>query len=220
MRRFSAVLVAACIAAPAAATTLADGGFEAKGTALPVTSYCYDNQNAGNGMCAASPWVNIASNSGVIRSGSGAWGGVGAAEGSYYGFIQVTGSLGQTFTATGNGTATTTWLDHNRPGYGGLQSYDVWIDHGVTSQLIGNYTSAVGGWMARASSSFALISGQNYRLRFTGLTTSDSTAFIDNVALNVTPSAAVPEPASWAMMIAGFGLVGAAARRRRTVISA
>ncbi len=27
---------------------------------------------------------------------------------------------------------------------------------------------------------------------------------------------AVPEPASWAMMIAGFGLVGAAARRRRT----
>lgn len=30
---------------------------------------------------------------------------------------------------------------------------------------------------------------------------------------------AVPEPASWAMMIAGFGLVGAAARRRRTVIS-
>lgn len=28
-------------------------------------------------------------------------------------------------------------------------------------------------------------------------------------------SGAVPEPASWAMMIAGFGLVGAAARRRR-----
>lgn len=29
--------------------------------------------------------------------------------------------------------------------------------------------------------------------------------------------AAVPEPASWAMLIAGFGLVGAAARRRRAV---
>jgi hypothetical protein len=29
------------------------------------------------------------------------------------------------------------------------------------------------------------------------------------------PTGAVPEPASWAMMIAGFGLVGAAARRRR-----
>jgi len=31
--------------------------------------------------------------------------------------------------------------------------------------------------------------------------------------------AAVPEPASWAMMIAGFGVVGAAARRRRTNVS-
>jgi hypothetical protein len=34
-------------------------------------------------------------------------------------------------------------------------------------------------------------------------------------------SAAVPEPASWAMLIAGFGLVGVAARRRqRTVVTA
>jgi hypothetical protein len=30
-------------------------------------------------------------------------------------------------------------------------------------------------------------------------------------------TAAVPEPASWAMMIGGFGLLGAAARRRTTV---
>jgi hypothetical protein len=30
-------------------------------------------------------------------------------------------------------------------------------------------------------------------------------------------TAGVPEPASWAMLIAGFGLVGAASRRRRTV---
>jgi hypothetical protein len=29
---------------------------------------------------------------------------------------------------------------------------------------------------------------------------------------------AVPEPASWAMMIGGFGMVGAAMRRRRTAI--
>jgi hypothetical protein len=30
----------------------------------------------------------------------------------------------------------------------------------------------------------------------------------------------VPEPASWAMLIAGFGLVGAASRRRRAVVAA
>jgi hypothetical protein len=38
----------------------------------------------------------------------------------------------------------------------------------------------------------------------------------DNVVLNGGGGAVVPEPATWAMMIAGFGLVGAAARRRRT----
>jgi PEP-CTERM motif len=36
---------------------------------------------------------------------------------------------------------------------------------------------------------------------------------IDNVSIDI--SAAVPEPASWAMMIAGFGLVGGAMRRTK-----
>ena len=31
---------------------------------------------------------------------------------------------------------------------------------------------------------------------------------------------AVPEPASWAMLVAGFGLVGAAARRRKAAVAA
>jgi hypothetical protein len=40
---------------------------------------------------------------------------------------------------------------------------------------------------------------------------------IDNFSFSAN---AVPEPASWAMLIAGFGLVGAAARRRRTAVAA
>lgn len=32
--------------------------------------------------------------------------------------------------------------------------------------------------------------------------------------------AAIPEPGTWALMITGFGLVGAAARRRRTMVAA
>lgn len=33
------------------------------------------------------------------------------------------------------------------------------------------------------------------------------------------PTSAVPEPATWAMMIAGFGLAGAAIRRRRSLVA-
>jgi len=32
----------------------------------------------------------------------------------------------------------------------------------------------------------------------------------------ITSAATIPEPSSWAMLIAGFGLIGAARRRRRT----
>lgn len=39
---------------------------------------------------------------------------------------------------------------------------------------------------------------------------------VDNVVFSIN---AVPEPASWALMIAGFGLVGAGMRRRRSVIA-
>ncbi|MBV8971216.1 MAG: PEPxxWA-CTERM sorting domain-containing protein [Sphingomonadaceae bacterium] len=40
-------------------------------------------------------------------------------------------------------------------------------------------------------------------------------ALLDGVSLT-----AVPEPAAWALMLGGFGLIGAAARRRRTAVAA
>jgi len=43
------------------------------------------------------------------------------------------------------------------------------------------------------------------------------TARLDNVVM--TAAAAVPEPATWAMMILGFGLAGTAMRRRRTAFA-
>ena len=42
----------------------------------------------------------------------------------------------------------------------------------------------------------------------------------DNITFGSTTPGGVPEPASWAMLIAGFGLVGAAARRRQSVLAA
>ena len=43
----------------------------------------------------------------------------------------------------------------------------------------------------------------------------------DNITFgSITPGGTVPEPASWAMLIAGFGLVGAAQRRRNVALAA
>ena len=68
-----------------------------------------------------------------------------------------------------------------------------------------------------------------------GLDPDDPTAFVtglkfaegfSNVTVTMTPLIvnddvpAVPEPASWAMLILGFGLVGGMARRRKTVLAA
>ena len=49
------------------------------------------------------------------------------------------------------------------------------------------------------------------------------TAYLDGNALSggfLSTTGGVPEPASWAMLIAGFGLTGAAMRRRRALVSA
>jgi len=43
---------------------------------------------------------------------------------------------------------------------------------------------------------------------------------IDNIRLAPPPPGAVPEPAAWALMILGFGGVGATLRRRRALVFA
>ncbi len=49
----------------------------------------------------------------------------------------------------------------------------------------------------------------------------DGSYFNDSIGVNVTfVGGAVPEPANWALLIAGFGLTGAAMRRRRVALTA
>lgn len=67
---------------------------------------------------------------------------------------------------------------------------------------------------------FSFGAGSGFGAGFTGyvdnavITTS---AGVDRLNFDVATAAAVPEPATWAMMIGGFGLVGGAMRRRRQV---
>ncbi len=68
-----------------------------------------------------------------------------------------------------------------------------------------------------------IANGDSFAFRWTDRDAigSDHGLGVDNVALSFTTATtgAVPEPATWAMMIAGFGLAGAAMRRRRSAIS-
>lgn len=208
------ILLAAPMAANA--TTLIDGSFETKGSAAPVTTFCYDSPAGAQVRCAASPWVG----GGVIKSGNAAWGGTTTSAGTYFGFIQGRSSVSQSFTATENGTGVFTWLDTNRGNLGALQSYSVkLISAGLTVEL-GTYTSQLGRFVARSTDSFALANGASYTLRFTGLAPvgADRTAFIDNVAITVTPSP-VPEASTWMMLIVGFGFIGRANRRRGSALA-
>lgn len=70
---------------------------------------------------------------------------------------------------------------------------------------------------ARAAESFSSFSFANFT-SLSSLTITGSQEFpefaIDNVVLS---AAAVPEPATWGLMILGFGAVGGAMRRRRSV---
>jgi hypothetical protein len=88
---------------------------------------------------------------------------------------------------------------------------------GVASALMQG-AATVNGGTALFAPNFATLWGDNVLtvLDVNVMTQSPSPVFRSNVAawLGAADIAAIPEPATWAMMIAGFGLVGGAARRR------
>jgi len=61
-----------------------------------------------------------------------------------------------------------------------------------------------------------IASGANFAVRWMDLDTrlTDDGVAVDDFSMSAV-TAAVPEPASWAMMIGGFGMIGLGARRRR-----
>jgi PEP-CTERM motif len=208
-------------AAPASAAALSDGGFEVQGPAS-TGNYCYFGFAAGgNGQCGTGAWAG-ANGGGFQFEGNVAWPGVATPDGTHYSFIQNLGQISQTFTLSQSGNYLLNWLDAGRPGFGGNQTYRAVIDDGVNpaSLLYLGSTTTGQRWTARqAGVAVGLVAGTNYTLKFQGINgAGDNTAFIDAVSLNLITSV-VPEPASWMMMLAGFGLAGAAMRRKRGTVS-
>lgn len=66
----------------------------------------------------------------------------------------------------------------------------------------------------RQTLSFTPLLGGSVKFLFGTLTGGGYGPLIDNFAVDIGPTAAIPEPASWALMILGLGLAGTGARRR------
>lgn len=214
-----AASAAAFVASPAVASVggIVDGSFETQGFAeiSNGSSYCY-----ANGSCNVNtPW-SASGNAGIMDSNS-AWGNVAAQDGTYYGFIQTTGSLSQTFTASSTGDFLLNFFAAGRPSYAGIaggdQTFNVLLNG---TNIFTGSTSSGSAWTGLSSNLFSLVAGNSYTLIFQGTDTNpanngDNTAFIDNVSLQ-SSTGAVPEPATWAMMLLGFGAIGFAMRRQRS----
>ena len=82
----------------------------------------------------------------------------------------------------------------------------------LTSQFSDNCVGDPNGQFCNWTAVGVLFSGTALSINFGG--TANQTAF-DNITFG-SANPGIPEPATWAMMISGFGMVGFAARRRRT----
>ena len=128
--------------------------------------------------------------------------------GSLGGVFQVVGATaGQAFNLS---LDTSAWATN---GIGGTIGYELY-DPGSNAILAsGIYTDNVGGtWINRTLSANA--TSNQIGVRIQALFSTQAAPGLDNVILTATPlTGGVPEPASWALMIAGFGLTGAALRK-------
>ena len=118
-------------------------------------------------------------------------------------------------TTAGPGNLTT--FDITDLGLAANTTYGIYFTSTVASGGIVRYTngSDVGDTVA-GNADLSILSGYGKSYPFTN--TYQPRNF--NGELTYSLNGAVPEPASWALMIGGFGLVGASLRRRREAVSA
>lgn len=192
-------------AAPAAATNLLlDSSYETQGAT--TSNYCYLGTD-----CQAGVWSGTGS--GFQDQSNTAWPGLTAPDGSKYAFVQNTGNLDQMFTALTSGMYNVAAMVAGRPPgcCAGNQSVNFLIDN----VIVGTVATVTGQpFMGISTSDFYLTAGA-HAFSIQGLSTGgDNTMFLDRVAVN-SVGGAVPEPATWAMMIMGFGVIGVSLRSRR-----
>jgi PEP-CTERM motif/Protein of unknown function (DUF642) len=119
---------------------------------------------------------------------------------------------GQSYTLT---LDTTAWATN---AIGGTIGYELFDPTSAAILASGSYQDSVGGaWITRTLSAAATSTSIGVRIK--AIQSTQAGMGLDNVRLTTVAIGAVPEPATWAMMLFGFGLVGSAMRRGRRSIA-
>ena len=208
-----ALLAAALIAAPAAATTI---DFDSQHNASGSYNYIYGPYNEDGFTLTASSCANTSQGS-LCYITPQSFQSIDAAGAA---FVNYNGGAFSTLTKTGGGSFTLTSLD--------ISEYfdDLSYGTGTMSALFrfafadGTSSQQTITFNTRGRYPVTTLTFNLAPLTSFGFSPTDGTSgFLqfDNIVVNA-GTAAVPEPASWALMIGGFGLVGGAMRKRRTAI--
>lgn len=217
----SALAAAITVTAPAQAQNLlTNGSFEA----LIVTAadqcqggpWCVRSFASTPGWTQLGDGVDLINNNYTQPTGFDVL--VSASNGINYLDMNQAGSLGgvfQTVIATPGLTYdlsldTSAWALNSIGGVLGYELYDP-----TTSNILasGSFTNATGGvWTTRTLS--AIATSNSIGVRIQALFSAQAGPGLDNVILTASQVNAVPEPATWGMMIVGFALVGSTLRRR------
>ncbi len=224
---FKTLLLGVALAAsamPAAANLVANGSFEAPPTTVQFYSV---------GSTAITNWtvVVLPGGSGSIQhSNNSDYGALGvvASDGAQY--LDLTGNTGRgggvqsDAFATTMGASYTVSFDVGAIFVAGYGSYgdaivDLYIDGGFAGSYLNTMSLGSPGTDYQRFSKTFVAAGPTGTVAFysnQSAASSDLGVLFDNVDVSV---ASVPEPATWALLISGFAMVGAAARRRRRLLA-
>ena len=212
MKSFKMIAGAAALAFATPALAAPVISFESPSLGTGSGAYRYFLQPGGgfpgvpNGFTPI-PGITFTGASGIQANGS-AWGFAAAPNGVQTAFIQSYFGVGGAIRIALNGltvgeTYKVRFAAAQRPGYG-VNPFTV----GVTGGPLGAFSTSSTAFKTFKTSFVA--GGSSDTLTFQGSAiTGDSGFALDSIAVSV------PEPASWALMILGFGTLGAARRRRQ-----
>ncbi|HEV2569142.1 PEPxxWA-CTERM sorting domain-containing protein [Sphingomonas sp.] len=210
MKRFLAATAAlGVLAAPASANLLTNGSFETPQitgapwfirsfASTPGWTQFADGVDLIHNNYTQGPAVLVDASDGVQFLDMNQAGAIG-------GLFQVVGvTAGQMYNLS---LDTTAWATNSR---GGTIGYDLFDPNSNVVLATDSFTDPTGGTWVRRTLSATAASNQ-IGVRIYGIAAAQAGMGLDNVVL----TAAVPEPASWALMILGFGFAGGSLRIRR-----